>query len=117
MATTNTAATPNINEEKQKSLLETVSNIDGIPLIRYSRYRSKFNEISRLGKGGFGTVFKYSNALDGREYAIKKVLINIGASSDQQSENVITKKFSRKLQRVLHELKILAMLDHKNIFL
>ncbi len=115
LATSNTTAIPNIIEEKQKSLLETVSNIDGIPLIRYSRYRSEFNEISRLGKGGFGTVFKCSNALDGREYAIKKVLINTGASSHQQSEKVITKKFSRKLQRVLREVKILAMLDHKNV--
>jgi len=90
---------------------EGVSNIDGIPLVRYSRYRSEFHEISPLGKGGFGTVFKCKNALDGREYAVKKVLIR----SHLDSNGHLPAKFSQKLEKVLREVKILALLDHMNI--
>ena len=38
-----------------------------------SRYQEEFVEINRLGKGGFGSVFKVKNKLDGREYAVKKI--------------------------------------------
>jgi serine/threonine protein kinase len=78
-------------------------NIDGIPLVRYSRYKSEFRELAPLGRGGFGTVFRCENALDGREYAIKKVWIPSG------------EEFSQRLQRVLREVKTLALLDHPNI--
>jgi serine/threonine protein kinase len=78
----------------------------GIPLVQYSRYASEFKEVAALGRGGFGTVFQCQNALDGRDYAIKKVSIR-GNSTDQS--------FQSKLQRVLREVKILAVLDHPNI--
>ena len=83
---------------------QSMGNIDGIPLVRYSRYKSEFREIAPLGKGGFGSVFQCENALDGREYAMKKVWI---PSSDEG--------FSQRLHRVLREVKILALLDHPNI--
>jgi len=51
------------------------SEIDGIPLVQYSRYSSEFTEMSALGRGGFGTVYKCTNTLDGREYAVKKIWI------------------------------------------
>jgi len=53
----------------------TVLQNGGIPLVRYSRYASEFEELAALGKGGFGTVFRCRNVLDGREYALKKVSI------------------------------------------
>ena len=84
-----------------------VGLIDGIPLVRYSRYSSEFDETVALGKGGFGTVFRCKNALDGREYAIKKVFIRHDQGYPQE--------FSQRLQRVLREVKILAQLDHANI--
>jgi serine/threonine protein kinase len=84
-----------------------VGQIDGIPLLRYSRYESEFEEKVPLGKGGFGTVFRCKNALDGREYAIKKVIIRHDISQPQE--------FSQRLHRVLREVKILALLDHANI--
>ena len=96
---------------EQQELMDRVGNIDGIPLVRYSRYRSEFKELSPLGKGGFGTVFQCSNMLDGREYAIKKILIELHADVAGR----VTKKFSQRLQRVLREVKILARLDHPNI--
>ena len=85
------------------------SLIDGsIPLIRYARYASEFVELAALGKGGFGSVFQCRNALDGREYAIKKVAIRRDAKISQED-------FSRRLQRTLREVKSLALLDHPNI--
>jgi len=100
------------NSEKQQSLpIEAVSHVGGFPLVQYSRYSLEFQEISSLGKGGFGTVFKCSNTLDGREYAIKKVMINSLIDSNGQ----MSKQFSLKLNRVLREVKILALLDHPNI--
>uniref|UniRef100_A0A7S3Q6P5 non-specific serine/threonine protein kinase n=1 Tax=Chaetoceros debilis TaxID=122233 RepID=A0A7S3Q6P5_9STRA len=87
------------------------NNIDGIPLVRYSRYTSEFDEILPLGKGGFGTVFKCMSKMDGREYAVKKVLIRSYVDADGH----LPAKFSQKLQKVLREVKILALLDHANI--
>jgi len=83
----------------------------GIPLVRYSRYASEFKEVEALGRGGFGTVFKCRNALDGREYAIKKVTIR--GSTTMSPDN--DPSFLERLERVLREVKILAVLDHPNI--
>ena len=87
-----------------------VGMIDGIPLIRYSRYQSEFKELEPLGRGGFGSVFRVVNVLDSREYAVKKVSIR---SSDLHSPG--TEAFSQELHRVLREVKFLALLDHPNI--
>lgn len=66
-----------------------------------SRYLNEFEEISQLGKGGYGKVYKVRNKLDGQFYAIKKILI---------------KKVSRRdCKKVLREVKVLAGLHHPNI--
>ena len=88
-----------------------LDSIDGIPLVRYSRYTSEFKEILPLGRGGFGTVFQCRNVLDGREYAIKKIKIASPLSVDGN----VTQQLSMKLHRVLREVKCLALLDHPNI--
>jgi serine/threonine protein kinase len=82
------------------------STLEGIPLVRYSRYRSEFQELGSLGKGGFGSVFECKNLLDGRKYAIKKVAIQLFDDPQRTRD---------RLQRVLREVKILALLDHPNI--
>ncbi|XP_054848812.1 eukaryotic translation initiation factor 2-alpha kinase 1 isoform X2 [Eublepharis macularius] len=66
-----------------------------------SRYINEFDEISRLGKGGYGTVYKVRNKLDGQFYAIKKILIK--------------KATKRDCMKVLREVKVLAELQHPNI--
>ena len=40
-----------------------------------SRYASEWIEAGRLGKGGYGEVWKARNKLDGRVYAIKKIVL------------------------------------------
>lgn len=102
-APTMTAAPDASTTQATSAEVSSAGNIDGIPLVTYSRYKSEFRELAPLGKGGFGTVFRCENALDGREYAIKKVWIPMG------------EEFTQRLRRVLREVKILALLDHPNI--
>uniref|UniRef100_A0A8D0GCS7 Eukaryotic translation initiation factor 2-alpha kinase 1 n=1 Tax=Sphenodon punctatus TaxID=8508 RepID=A0A8D0GCS7_SPHPU len=66
-----------------------------------SRYINDFDEISKLGEGGYGKVFKVKNKLDGQFYAIKKILIK--------------KVTKRDCVKVLREVKVLAGLQHPNI--
>jgi serine/threonine protein kinase len=95
---------------------ETATNdgtilVDGIiPLLRYSRYKSEFRRIEHLGRGGFGSVVRCQNVLDGREYAIKKIIIDDDLDSNKKDQ-----PFSQRLHRVLREVKSLALLDHVNV--
>ncbi|XP_065152313.1 interferon-induced, double-stranded RNA-activated protein kinase-like [Paramisgurnus dabryanus] len=59
-----------------------------------SRLSQCFHEITQLGSGGFGCVFKARHKLDGKMYAVKVVKLTKGADS---------------------EVKALAQLDHPNI--
>ncbi|CAM9274295.1 unnamed protein product, partial [Phaeothamnion confervicola] len=72
-------------------------------LVSNQRYASEFAEGGKLGKGGFGTVYRCTNLLDGHEYAIKKIRL----SSDPRQGS--------ELDKVLREVKILALLDHPNV--
>ncbi|GMM31741.1 serine/threonine-protein kinase [Martiniozyma asiatica (nom. inval.)] len=64
----------------------------------YSRYTQDFEEVSVLGKGGFGEVVKVRNKLDGRFYAIKKI---------RHTED--------KLAKILNEVMLLARLNHQYV--
>ncbi|NWY76643.1 E2AK1 kinase, partial [Erithacus rubecula] len=66
-----------------------------------SRYLNEFEEIAKLGKGGYGKVYKVRNKLDGQFYAIKKIKIK--------------KATRRDCMKVLREVKVLAGLQHPNI--
>ncbi|CAI5705758.1 hypothetical protein KXD40_000783 [Peronospora effusa] len=73
------------------------------PFVCQSRFVNEFEELSAIGKGGFGQVMLAENRLDGREYAIKRVGLNLKNQT------------SKTLQKFLREVKILALLDHPNI--
>lgn len=66
-----------------------------------SRYKDDFEEISLIGEGGFGKVFKARNRLDGTIYAIKKI------------------KFGRSdpvfLNKILREVATLSSLHHQHV--
>ncbi|KAJ9578584.1 hypothetical protein L9F63_005186, partial [Diploptera punctata] len=66
-----------------------------------SRYRTDYEEVEYIAKGGFGHVYRVRHILDGMEYAVKKICI--------QCQNI-----SSFLQN-LREVKMLARLHHPNI--
>lgn len=64
-----------------------------------NRYHAEFEELRRVGRGGFGTVFEARHRLDHRLYAVKKVHV----------------RGTRDSYKVLREVKTLAQLDHSNV--
>lgn len=66
-----------------------------------SRYLSDFEELSMLGKGGFGYVALCKNNLDGRRYAVKKIRL----TDKSQSLN----------NKILREVTTLSRLQHHHI--
>ncbi|KAL3680389.1 hypothetical protein R1sor_023345 [Riccia sorocarpa] len=66
-----------------------------------SRYSSDFEEISLLGKGGFGHVVLCMNKLDGRRYAMKK--IKLKHKSPVQND------------KILREVATLSSLQHHHV--
>ena len=97
----------NLASESQMSFSSSLSAIppqrtrqDSIPsrsgLLRYA---NEFHELGRLGKGGFGEVFKARNKLDGQLYAIKKITQNTPGS----------------LSAILSETILLSRLNHPNV--
>ncbi|KAK6541575.1 hypothetical protein TWF694_007378 [Orbilia ellipsospora] len=71
----------------------------GAPAAPLGRYAQEWDEIQRLGRGGFGEVVKARNKFDGHFYAIKKVL--------ETSSNT--------LDLVLKEVLLLSQLNHPNV--
>ena len=61
-----------------------------------SRYAAEWIEAGRLGKGGYGEVWKARNKLDGRVYAIKKIVLHS----------------SSMLTNTLSEVMLLSRLNH-----
>ena len=65
----------------------------------FSRYRADFEQLVRLGKGGYGQVWKVRHKVDSRLYAVKK----------------ITQKSSSALKDTLSEIMLLSRLNHPNV--
>mmetsp|Transcript_7144 Transcript_7144/g.31564 ORF Transcript_7144/g.31564 Transcript_7144/m.31564 type:complete len:1292 (-) Transcript_7144:1530-5405(-) len=69
------------NEEfrKDRSRSQSLSSLrlaaQGSSTGSASRFRADFQVVRKLGEGGFGSVVKARNKLDGRDYAIKRVTL------------------------------------------
>ena len=50
-----------------------------------SRYKADFDEIGKIGQGGFGSVYKARHRLDGNVYAIKKVKLSNKLNSEENT--------------------------------
>lgn len=87
----------------ESAVVATGGDDEDALLVTNRRLRTEFVEGQKLGKGGFGTVFKCRNRLDGHDYAVKKIRL----SSDPQ--------WKPQLDKVLREVKIMSLLDHPNI--
>ncbi|GMT32590.1 hypothetical protein PFISCL1PPCAC_23887 [Pristionchus fissidentatus] len=70
-------------------------------IFNQSRFRTEFEEMEVIGKGGFGQVYRVRSRLDKHEYALKKIV----ARDDAEQLS----------QRILHEVQILASLQHANV--
>ncbi|GAX82154.1 hypothetical protein CEUSTIGMA_g9582.t1 [Chlamydomonas eustigma] len=68
-----------------------------------SRYKLDFQEVARLGKGGFGVVAAAINRLDGCKYAIKKIRLDSKARSPHS------------YARIIREVSTLSTLQHPNV--
>ena len=71
------------------------------PAEHSSRYHDEFEEISLLGKGASGDVWKVRNRLDRRFYAVKKI-----AMGARERENGLDRKIRREvttISRLLHK--------------
>ena len=81
-----------------------------------SRYHNDFEELSMLGKGGFGSVVKSRNRLDGRIYAIKKVLLDedkrprSASIQEEDSQDDIINNM-----KLLREVTTLSRLQHQHV--
>ena len=89
-ASTTSLSLSHLNRSRRESVPTAVSS---------SRYDKDFVEDGRLGRGGFGEVFRARNKVDGQPYAIKKVKARSRGALDP----------------VLSEVTVLSRLNHPNV--
>ncbi|GJN93481.1 hypothetical protein Rhopal_006538-T1 [Rhodotorula paludigena] len=97
------ALTPLVSPPPTTQLSRSVEGPSGFfwqPRNSGSRYRSEFEELEFLGRGGGGQVVKARNRLDGHLYAVKKIRL----PSDKASE-----------AKILREVTIWSRMNHPNI--
>ena len=73
-----------------------------------SRYETDFIEMGILGRGGGGEVVKARNRLDGRIYAIKKVLL-------EREDGAMAKLGALQNQKLRREVTTISRMTHNNI--
>jgi translation initiation factor 2-alpha kinase 4 len=73
-----------------------------------SRYVTDFIEMGVLGRGGGGEVVKARNRLDGRVYAIKKILL-------EREDGAMAKLGARQNQKLRREVTTVSRMTHNNI--
>ncbi len=74
-----------------------------------NRYKADFWELSRLGKGAFGTVYHVKNFVDNQDYAVKKIPLNPNRLKKWQ------KNGAKEVELLLKEIRTLARLEHSNV--
>ncbi|KAG8628238.1 hypothetical protein KVT40_004111 [Elsinoe batatas] len=79
------------------------------PLLDSTRYMRDFDEVCMLGKGGYGSVFECNHRLDGRSYAVKKIVLGPTVLKKVQQRG------EGELNNILGELRTMARIEHPNI--
>lgn len=78
-------------------------------LFSMTRYQKDFEEVSMLGRGGYGAVYHCKHRLDGVSYAVKKVPLSMSRLRRIQDCGRV------EVDELLLELTTLARLEHPNI--
>ncbi|GFG33121.1 hypothetical protein Cfor_03417 [Coptotermes formosanus] len=78
-----------------------LGRLDTVFTCQWSRYSTEYEELEYIAHGGFGRVYKARNKLDGIVYAIKKICLQYYTVNGFLVS--------------LHEVKMLAKLNHPNI--
>ncbi|KAJ1992057.1 eukaryotic translation initiation factor 2-alpha kinase [Coemansia spiralis] len=89
------------SNRRRDTIRNASSDVDTVMRPLASRYRTDFEEIEFLGKGGFGSVVKARNRIDGRFYAIKKIKLD---ARDTEGN-----------KKIFREVTTLSRLHHQNI--
>ncbi|KAI1978657.1 hypothetical protein LOZ53_006711 [Ophidiomyces ophidiicola] len=74
-----------------------------------SRYTTEFEELSLIGRGSYGVVYKAMHYVDGQYYAIKKIPLSPRRIKQLQDRGL------QELDHILKEIRTLARLDHGNV--
>ncbi|CAL1532057.1 unnamed protein product, partial [Lymnaea stagnalis] len=62
-----------------------------------SRFETDYEQVNKLGAGGFGEVFKVKHILDGECYAVKRIILDPN---------------SKDYKKIMREVKMLSRLKH-----
>lgn len=66
-----------------------------------SRFNQDFEQMSIIGHGGFGAVYKAKNKLDGNWYAVKRMVLDYS--------------YPEEVKKILSEVKLLSQFSHDHI--
>lgn len=92
---------------KDSLLMATMRELSSQELSN-SRYKQEFVELEKIGRGGFGVVYRARNRIDGLEYAIKKVKLKTFANEKNRDASPNLK--------LIREVKTFATIsNHPNI--
>ena len=94
-------AAAHLADELESDQLTTNDNLKNLAVTGKNSRLSDFEILSKLGKGGFGEVYKVKNILDQNEYALKKIIVNT------------TNKLLNK--KIKQEVRYLSGLCHENV--
>jgi translation initiation factor 2-alpha kinase 1 len=70
------------------------------------RYGKDFEELEKIGRGGYASVYRVRNRFDDNLYAVKKIRLRV---------KDIRTNFEEEIAKVLREAKYLAQLNHPNV--
>jgi serine/threonine protein kinase len=83
-------------------------DFSSFPQLSYGHYHEHFQEVRKVGAGGFGKVYLCVHKLDGNTYCIKKVRITGPRELDQS-------RMIKKIFRAIREARCLSQMSHPNV--
>ena len=96
-----------LSNMSKSNVLVTLTVINDNPCL--SRYKSEYLEISKLGKGAFGTVHKVKHLLDHQIYAVKRIKICSPIKNTNFSLNAVN---NAEDHSILKEVVLFAKISH-----